>query len=160
MLVGPLNHLQFHLTVCHCMSLHCNNDQPTHTPQTLTTCRAELYRLCGLLWYDTTTPNETKISLIIGSAYLHASHKQGSLAQVLAPLWFGPLSPFVVIVFTQSLDSECKQRCAPAGKNTQANVNTHEHTPRTRADMHALTLRCKSSEDTSQSLKYLFISDK
>lgn len=50
---------------------------------------------------------------------------QGYSAPVFAPLWFRPLPPFVVVVLTQSSDSEHKQHRAPAGENTWANVNTH-----------------------------------
>lgn len=67
----------------------------THrTRQTLTTCCAEPYRLSGVLQYDITTPNETKISLITSSAHFYAIQMQGLFCTTFSSHMVLPSSPF------------------------------------------------------------------
>lgn len=92
------------------------------------------------------------MSFITSSACLHASQMQGYSAPVFSSPMAGPLPPFVVIVVARCSDSEHKQHRVLGGKNTWAKCkHTQAHT-QMYADMHTLMLRCKSTEDTSQSL--------
>lgn len=129
MLLVPLINLQHGLTVCQSQQ---HRPAHTHTPQTLTTCWAEPYRLSGVLWYDITTPNETKISLITSSARSHASQMQGHSTPVFSSPMVPPSSPFCChSLHTQSTSSKHKQHCAPAGEKHMGKCkHTQTHTPR------------------------------